>query len=193
MDVTTITVQQFQTQFRRDFPYLDTITYSGSALYNTGQEVYYPTTQLFYTALQNGITGVTPDSDSSKWQLTNDDIDNYIQDADITNAFAEAQVVFNQALFGDDPTITLAYLYVAAHFLCNDIRASQAGIGSSASFPVNSRSVGSVSEAYTIPEAYTSDPVLAFYTSSSYGMKFLAMALPNMRGNMVSVYGGTNP
>jgi len=193
MDLTTITVQQFQAQFRRDFPYLDAITYVSDQLYNAGTEVYYPNTLLFYTCLVNGTENVTPGSNPTVWQVTADNINNYVQDQDITNAFAEAQVLFNQALFTTDAVITLAYLYCTAHFLCNDLKASSQGINSTGAFPVSSRSVGSVSEAYSIPKRYMDSPILSQYTSSSYGMKYLAMALPNLAGNFVPVFGRTNP
>lgn len=193
VDVTTISVAQFEAQFFRDFPYLDAITYNAQALYNTGAEVYYPTTQLFYCALVDGITGIAPNSDATKWQKTPDNIANYIQDQDITNAFTEAQVLFNQGLFGSDGQITLAYLYLTAHFLCNDIRASQAGIASTAQMPVQSRSVGSVSETYGIPEQYLKSPTLAFYGNSAYGLKYVQMALPKLIGNMAALCADANP
>lgn len=118
----------------------------------------------------------------------------YVYDADISRAFLEAQVVFNQGLFGSDAQIRMGYLYVTAHYLCLDLRAALAGIqGSGGSFPVSSRSVGSVSESYAIPERYTDDPLLALYTQTNYGMKYLSLVLPNLVGNMVAVFGGTNP
>jgi hypothetical protein len=58
---------------------------------------------------------------------------------------------------------------------------------------VSSRSVGSVSESYDVPDEYKTSPILAMYTTTPYGMKFLQLALPNMVGNMAGLYGGTNP
>ncbi len=115
------------------------------------------------------------------------------QDADITKAFAEAQVLLNQALFTTDANIKLGYLYLTAHFLCNDLKAARAGIDSTASFPVNSRTVGSVSESYTIPAIYTENPILQFYTTSAYGMKYLALVYPLLTGNIGIVAGWTDP
>lgn len=193
MDLNTITIAQFQAQFSRDFPYFSDIQYVNTQVYNTGDEVFYPPNNLFYQAITDGVVGVTPGTDPNKWVKYADSQDNWIQDADITRAFAEAQVCFNQGLFGTDAQIALGYLYMTAHYLCNDIKASRGGVNSSASFPVTSRSVGSVSEAYAIPEAYAKNPILSMYTQTAYGMKFLAMALPNMTGNMVAVWGGARP
>ncbi len=118
----------------------------------------------------------------------------YVYDDDISRAFLEAQVSFNQGLFGSDAQIKMAYLYVTAHYLCLDLRAALAGIqGSGGSFPVSSRSVGSVSESYAVPERYTDDPLLAMYTQTNYGMKYLSLTLPNLVGNFGAVFGGTNP
>ena len=193
MDLTTITVAQFEAQFPRDFPYFDAIQYVPTQVYNTGDEVFYAPNNLFYQAIVDGVQGVTPGTDATKWVKYADKQDNWIQDGDITRAFAEALVCFNQGLFGTDAQITLGYLYMTAHYLCNDIKASRGGINSSASFPVTARTVGSVSEAYAIPEAYTKNPIFAMYTQTPYGMKFLAMALPNITGNMAAVFGGAQP
>ena len=193
IDVTTITVAQFQAQFKRGFPYLDSITYNPTALYNQGVEVYDPITKLFWTCQTNGTTGVAPGANVPAWAQVADDLDNYVQDTDIAGAFLEAQAVFNQGLYGSDANITLAYLYLTAHFLTNDLKAALGGIMAPGAFPVSSRSAGSVSESYDIPQAYKDSPILSQYTSSSYGMKFLAMTLPSLVGNVGAVCGGALP
>jgi len=115
-----------------------------------------------------------------------------IKDSDITRAFSEAGAVLNQALYSSDAIIQMMYLYLTAHYLCLDLRASAANIEGSGSFPVNSRSVGSVSESYTIPQKYIDDPLLFMYAQTQYGMKFLSITLPAIVGNIMSVYGGTS-
>ena len=118
-----------------------------------------------------------------------------IQDIDIENAFSDAGVLLNQALLGDDNTITNGYLYLSAHCLCLNIKASDAGVnsGGTGAFPVAGRSVGSVSETYQVPDAYKDDPILAQYAQTAYGQKYLAMVLPLLRGNMAFVLGGALP
>ncbi len=195
MDLNTITVADFKAQFPRNFPYLSAITYDPSAIYNAGVEVYYPTSLLFYTCQIDGTTGVAPTSvtDPVTWVKKIDDVLNYVSDQDIQNAFAEAQIVFNQALFGTDAEIKLGYLYLTAHFLCNDLLAAQSGIAGTGAMPVTGRTVGSVSESYGIPQVYLDNPIYAFYITSRYGLKFLSMALPGMVGNMFAVCARTNP
>jgi len=117
-----------------------------------------------------------------------------VQDIDITNAFSDAQEVLNQCLFADGNGITIGYLLLTAHFLALAIKSSDSGInGGGGTFPVQSRSVGSVSESYMIPDAYKDSPVLSGYTSTSYGMRYLNMVLPYIIGNVVPVVGGVQP
>lgn len=187
VDVTTITVADFKAQFSRTFPYLP--VYDPTTVYNKGDEVYYPTNNLFYTCCKDVQQGVTPGSDTSVWEKATDALDNWVQDNDITNAFAEAQAVFNQGLYGKDAVVRLAYLYLTAHFLAYDLKAALAGLTAAGQFPVSSRAVGSVSESYDVPEAYTTDPILAGFTSTAYGMKFLQMTLPALVGNMAGLCG----
>lgn len=187
VDLTTITVDDFKTQFARDFPYLP-VWVAGS--YNQGEEVYYEVTRLFYRARSNGVTS-TPDTNAD-WEQIDDNVINYVQDSDITRAFGEAQISFNQALFGLDAEIRLAYLYMTAHYLVNDLKTARAGAQSTGDHTVASRSVGNVSESYAIPEAFTKNPIFTFYTKSGYGLKYLNLIFPKIKGNVVSVQGGTN-
>ena len=119
----------------------------------------------------------------------------FIQDQDITNAFADAIPLLNQGLFPDAPTITTAYLYLTAQCLSLNIKAADAGVnsGGTGGFPVTARSVGSVSESYMVPDAYKDDPLLAQYAQTAYGQKYLAFVLPFLRGNMAFVIGGAHP
>lgn len=190
MDLNTITVADFKAQFRRDFPYLP--VYDNTKLYNAGTRVYYTPTQLFYDCKVNGTQGILP-TVTNNWTLVADDVDNYVQDEDITKAFAEAKLAFNQSFFGDDDTIKMVFLYLAAVYLVNDLRAAQAGVSGRPAFAVTSRQVGNVSESYGVPDAYLDDPLLAFYTNSAYGLKYLSLVMPYLRGNIGVVCGATLP
>ena len=157
MDLTTITVQQFKTQFYRDFIY---------ANQNPNPEQ------------------VPPESPD------------IVQDIDIQNAYNYAIPMLNQRLFQcNNAAITQGFLLLAAHYLCLNIRNSMSGLNGTGSggFPVSARTVGSVSESYSIPEAYTEDPLLAQYTQTSYGLQYLGLVLPFLRGNIVAVWGGALP
>lgn len=121
------------------------------------------------------------------------DADKFVLDEDINKAFKEAKILFNQSMFGTDEEIELGYLYLTAHYLCNDLRAAASGIEGTGSFPVSARTVGSVSETYTIPQKYIDSPQLAFYTNTTYGLKYLSLILPNLVGNVGVVAGWTLP
>lgn len=120
-------------------------------------------------------------------------LDKYIFDFDIEKAFNEAKALLNQALFPNDDVIRIAYLYLSAHYLANDMKTALQGIESTGTYPVNSRSVGNVSESYTVPDKYLDNPQLAFFASTGYGNKYLSLVLPALVGNVGSVCGWTNP
>lgn len=120
-------------------------------------------------------------------------LDKYVFDFDIDKAFVEAQALFNQDLWSSDAQLTMAYLYLTAHFLSIDMRNAAQGIQSTGGNTVSSRTVGSVSETYDIPQAYKDNAAYAFYITTGYGTKYLNLALPRLTGNIGAVYGGTNP
>jgi hypothetical protein len=113
----------------------------------------------------------------------------YITDADLTKAFTEAKINFNQGLFGTDDQLKTTFLYLAAHYLVNDLQTATAGVGSAGFFPVTSRSVGSVSESYGLPNWMMNDPVFGAYATTRYGQKYLSLIKPLLVGN-VAVYEG---
>lgn len=120
-----------------------------------------------------------------------DNANQYVLDSDITKAFGEAIIAFNQYLCTGIPSITTAFLYMTAHFLCLDIRESFQGINGVGTNIVNARSVGNVSESYSIPERYLT-PILLEYTKTTYGLRYLNMVAPRLVGNIRAVFGGTN-
>ncbi len=178
MDLTTITVVDFKAQFPRGFPYLP--NWSNSVTYNLNDIVYY-TNGLFYKSLING--NVSLPTNATNWIQYTADVQDYVLDSDIMNAFAEAQLVFNQALFTSDAFVTLGYLYLTAH----------AGVTTTGSYPVSGRTVGSVSENYSIPDQYLKNPLFLFYNKTGYGQKYLSFIQPMLVGNVISVIGTTLP
>jgi len=212
MDLSTISADDFKDLFYRDFAYLP--EYDNTKTYFLGDIVYYSDTGNFYkvttipstsdfdsgdfdsgdfdtVASANSITGILP-TNTAVWTVTNEDSTlNYVLDADITRAQAEAEMQLNQSLFSQDSHITLAYNYLTAHYLVNDLRAAKGGLNSKPNFIVSSKTAGSVSESYAIPDAFKSDPIVQFYSQTAYGNKYLSMVLPRMVGNVVAVAGAT--
>ena len=120
------------------------------------------------------------------------DIYDYILDDDIQKAIGEMLVLLPQAKFSGN-NFELAQLYLTAHCLCNDIKTSNAGLASQIIFPVSSKSAGGISESYGIPKRFLDNEIYAFYLTSQYGLKYLAMLLPRLRGNVAVVSGWTQP
>lgn len=116
-----------------------------------------------------------------------------VMDADITKAYTEAKANFNPALFSSDDQLIIAFLYLAAHYLVIDFQNSNSGLNQAALGLLASRSVGSVSESYSVPDTYTKDPLMAFYAKTGYGQKYLSLVLPALVGNVASAAGWTNP
>ena len=181
--IQAITAEDFKIQFFRDFNYINTWLVGNT--YNSGDQVFYDVNRKFYQCLNAGVVGTLP-TVATDWKVISNA--GLVSDLDITNAYAESCVTFNDALF-DSADVVLGYLYLSAHYLVNDLNAG--GAESSNSGSVSSRSVGNVSESYSIPQWQLDSPTLGFYTKSSYGLKYLNMILPKMVGNTAIVYGAT--
>lgn len=188
LDLTTITASDFKSQFFRDFSYLP--VYSSLATYFAGDKTFY--NNLFYLCQSDGTTNITPPS-PNVWELTRGSQNDYVLDQDINNAFAEAMVLFNPALWANDTQQKLGYLYLTAHFMVTDIRRSNAGLASRPEFSTSAKTVGSVSETYELPDRFKNDAILNGYLKTGYGMKYLDMILPLLMGNVFTSVGTVNP
>lgn len=187
-DLSTITVDDFKSLFPRDFPYLR--DWNATTSYSIGDQVGYD--DKIYEAL-TANSNKQPDSNPSDWKEIQIYDCDYVTDSDIERAFKEAQCVFNQSLWQDDDCLEQGYLYLTAHYLVMDLKNSTQGLNSSGDNPISSRSVGNVSEGYSVPEWVTKDPILVYYTKTGYGQKYLSLVLPNLMGNVASVAGATLP
>src|SRR5690606_38879219 len=73
-----------------------------------------------------------------------------IVDADITKAIGEAKFNVNETLFATQEQFTIGCMYAIAHYLVMDLRASSQGINGQFTWLENSKSVGAVSQAFSI-------------------------------------------
>lgn len=180
-----VTTDDFKNLFTRDFPYLP--VYIEGKAYFKDDEVYYDPN--FYKSLTDGNT--TLPTDTTNWTLINDSVDNYIQDTDILRAFNEAKVNFNAALFGEDDTIKMVFLYLAAHYLVIDLNNAMNPLGMGFMGFTQSKSVGSVSESYAVPSFATNNPMLSQYMLTGFGRKYVSLIMPYLVGNIIFVPGRT--
>jgi hypothetical protein len=181
--INTITINDFKDQFYRDFTYVDDWAIGS---YNTGDKVFYLVNNKFYEAKADGITS-TPDT-FSDWNLLSPS--GLVSSKDINIAFSEAKASFNDSITSNEDDLKLIYLYCSAHYLVNDLNAN--GVDSTSTNPVNSRSVGNVSESYSIPAWMLESPLYSFYTKTSYGLKYLNLIQGYLIGVMGIAQGGTN-
>jgi len=121
------------------------------------------------------------------------DPDTSVLDQDIAKAYGQTNVNINQALFSSQDDYTIGYLLLAAHFLVVDLRMSSQGISGAYSWIQTSKSAGSVSSGFQIPQRILDNPEFAMLTQTNYGAKYLQLLLPRLTGQMYSVQGSTRP
>ena len=114
----------------------------------------------------------------------------YVTDADITKSFNEALVNFNDTLFSDDIDLKITFLLLSAHYLAWDLQSAVQGAKSTGVFPVSSRTVGPVTESYSVPAWLQKDPVFSAYATTRYGLKYISIIKPLLLGG-VAVYSGS--
>lgn len=181
----TLSVEQFKTQFPRFSPqYLSDLYYIENNTYFKDNIVYYDNN--FYICIVESTTA-NPQV-TSDWQLYNSSILNYTRDEDINNAFLEAGVNFNESLFPNKETATLVFLYLTAHYLTVDFNNA---IGKNNVGILTSKSVGSVSEGYSIPKWLSDNSALSVYASTGYGIKYASLIKPYLTGNILMFKGAT--
>lgn len=116
-----------------------------------------------------------------------------VMDQDIINAESDASEFINYCLFTNQSNYSAGFLQLSAHFLVLNLRAGSQGLQGQWPWMQTSKSVGNVSEGFTIPQRILDNPEYAMLTKTYYGSKFLFMILPQLSGQIFTVYGRTNP
>lgn len=114
----------------------------------------------------------------------------YITDNDIEVAFGQAKINFPIKLF-DEESGTIAFMFLVAHYLCMDMQMAQSGINSTSQYIVTSKSVGDVSASYGVPVKFMTNPLLNYFSTTQFGMKYLSLLYPRTIGAVSCVLGGT--
>lgn len=122
-----------------------------------------------------------------------EDINTSVTDADLEKAFLQAAVNINRTMFPNQEMYQMAYMYLWAHYLVIDMRAASQGINGQFNFVEQSKSVGSVSQSFAIPQQILDHPSYSMLTQTNYGAKYLQMLLPQLAGNAFIAYGRTLP
>jgi len=185
------TIADFKAYFYRDFTYAP--YYIPDKTYTLNALVYYQATELFYKCKVASTTALPTDTTAWDIQSPQDSILSYIADIDITKAINEAKMMFNVNLgFDTDDNAKIAFSYLTAHFLSITLGLNGATNGSNGL--LTSRSVGNVSEGYTIPE-WMQTAGYAFFRNSLYGIKYAELTRSLRFANTMPfcVIGATSP
>ena len=180
-----VSTTDFQNLFTRDFPYLP--VYVEGKAYFTNDIVYYEPN--FYQSLVDNNTALP--TDTTNWQVINDSVNNYIQDSDIMRAFNEAVINYNVNLFTDSNSAIMVFLYLAAHYLVIDLNNAMNPLALGFMGFTQSKSVGSISESYAVPQWVTNNAILSQYVQTGFGRKYLSLIQPYLVGNIIFVPGRT--
>lgn len=116
-----------------------------------------------------------------------------VLDSDIAKAFMQVNATINASLFCDQSQYTLGYLYLAAHYLVENFKASSGGIYGTFKFLEASKSVGSVSRSSSIPQGFLDNPKFAMLAADAYGAKYLSMIYSRLIGGVGIAPGRTLP
>jgi len=116
-----------------------------------------------------------------------------ILDSDIANAMVMTNINFSSDLWSDQGSYNVGYLLLTAHYLVMNIRSSSQGINGQFNFLQQSKNVGSVAEAFGIPQRILDNPDWSILCKTNYGANYLQLILPQMAGQIWNAYGSTRP
>lgn len=121
------------------------------------------------------------------------DTNTSVLDSDIAKSFTFSNVNFSQSLWADQGSYNVGYFLLSAHYLVMNLRASSQGINGQFAFLEQSKSVGSVSQGFAIPQRVLDNPDWAVLMKTNYGAQYLQLILPQLAGQVYSVEGSTRP
>ena len=122
----------------------------------------------------------------------NADINLGVTDGDISKAMSQCVLVIPQELFPSQEFYTTGFLYLSAHYLVENMSSATQGMSGRYEWAVASKSVGSVSVSFSIPENLVKNPLYSMYSKTNYGTKYLELIFPFLTGPMFSVQGRTH-
>lgn len=114
-----------------------------------------------------------------------------VLDSDIAKAYGQVNFSINPGRFSKQEDYTLGYLWLAAHWLVTDLRASSQGIAGRYNWLEASKGVGNVNSSYSIPQRILDNPTFSMLTQTQYGAKYLQLLLPGLTGQIFIAPGHT--
>lgn len=116
-----------------------------------------------------------------------------VLDQDITSAFISASVNIDQTNYDNQGAYSLGFNLLSAHYLVMNLRQSSQGINGQFNFLQASKGAGSINEAFSIPQRILDDPYWSMLSKTNYGAMYLQILLPQLAGNVFTVFGTTLP
>lgn len=116
----------------------------------------------------------------------------FIADYQIDRAMQEARVNFRADIFEDNETAKLLFLYLTAHYLVIDLNNANNPLALGFGGFTQSKSVGSVSESYAIPQWMLNNPMFSNLIQTGYGRKYISLIQPYLVGNIIFTAGRIN-
>lgn len=195
-----VTVEDFKDFYARDFYGMFLPVYSDLITYNKGDIVFYTLDPdslqgQFYKALSTNIGQTPPEhstGESAVWEIVEGlSVYNYITDKDINKAMWQAYLNGNEDFGANEEDKICIFLHLVAFYLVMDLKNASAGLNSSYSGLVASKSVGSVSESYNFPQWIVNSPLYSIYSQNGYGMKYLSLIIPYLSTTILFSTGRT--
>lgn len=117
-----------------------------------------------------------------------------VTDNDIAKAMQVANPNINQCFFADQSIYNVGYLLLTAHNLVLSIQRSGQGLFGTGNAGIEqSKSVGSVSQSFAIPDEYMKNPTFAAFSKTAYGAEYFNLIYPHLVGSMSFAWGRTLP
>lgn len=116
-----------------------------------------------------------------------------VLDRDIIKALLLAGANINVGLFESKEIFQQAFMFLAAHHLVTNIRASSQGLNGSFNWLTTSKNAGDVGESFEVPDRIKNSPYFSAITKTYYGMQYLMIVWPRLIGNVGTVAGATHP
>lgn len=115
-----------------------------------------------------------------------------VTDRDVNAAINLAAININPGLFGSQAKYTIAFNFLAAHWLCTNLQNSAQGVQGAGEWLEASKNVGPISKALAIPPRILNSPYLAALSKTTYGFQYLGIISPLLVGNFVGLVGRTS-
>ena len=188
--INELSEDDFKAYYEYAFPYLK--IWNEETAYLKKDEVYY--NYEFYNSLINNNLNNIPDTEgSTAWELVEDEEKSrFVSDTDIDKAFINAKSMFNVSLFClpvEQEAMIQCFFTLTAFWLIKNMAAE--GRTVSSDFIITSKEVGTASATYGIPATVLNNPNFSYLGGNTFGMEYLVLMLPRIKGTVKFIRGTT--